>query len=202
MGITRFLNKTKQPNHSNNNKTRLHFRIQTGAFRVPSRLRGAQAPLAQFAFPARQLHASQASFCVQRLLPATRTPGHTVATRNLSQYPLKFSKALQPRLHSRRHPTGKRHRRRRSFLHSVSFPALWGFSQSSIHPRDQPPGAPPSAPQRSLPRPGTRAVQSPAPRLPPQRLGRSGPRLLDGLARPRASRGLVARGRAGWRRRL
>lgn len=131
-----------------------------------------------------------------------------MATRNLSQYPRKFSKALQPRLHSRRHPTGKRHRRLRSFLHSVAFPALWVFffffseQRSSAGPATRSPSVratalAPAAGDAGHPEPG-----SPAPRLPPQRLGRSGPRRLDGLARPWASRGLVARGRAGRRRRL
>lgn len=136
-----------------------------GSFPPP----GCPGPARTLAFPRRRLPASRASFCVQRLLPATRTPGHTVATRNLSQYSLKFSKALQPRLHGRRHPTGKQQRRHRSFRHSV-FPLHFGFFSEQRHRRDQPPGVPLSAPQRSLPQPGTRAVQSPGPPLPPQRL--------------------------------
>lgn len=130
MGTTRFPNKTK-PNQTKPQKQQQNpvafphpNRGVLGSFPPPGCPGSARTVRV---FPARRLHASQASFCVQRLLPATRTPGHTVATRNLSQYPRKFSKALQPRLHSRRHPTGKRHRRLRSFLHSVAFPALWVF---------------------------------------------------------------------------
>ena len=46
-----------------------------GAFWVSARLGGAQARLAWLAFPARRLHASRVSFCVQRLLLAARTIG-------------------------------------------------------------------------------------------------------------------------------
>lgn len=204
MGITRFL-KNKQTNKpqqkANNNKTGCISVSKRGrsGFLPASRSPG---PARTLAVPARRLPASRASFCVQRLLPATRTPGHTVATRNRSQYPLKFSKAPQPRLHSRRHPTGKRQRRHRSFRHSVFPRALWVFLRATLTGRTshrEPLGPRRSARSRSWGRGQHRAR---VPRSRRSDSGLSGLCLLDGMARPRASRGLVARGRAGRRRRL
>lgn len=149
-----------------------------------------------------RLPASQASFCVQRLLPATRTPGHTVATRNLSQYPLKFSKALQPRLHGRRYPTGKQQRRHRSFRHSV-FPLHFGFFSEQRSPAGPATGSPSVRAAALTPAAGDAGSTEPGSPLSRRSdSGLSGLCRLDGMARPQASRGLVARGRAGRRRRL
>lgn len=93
--------------------------------------------------------------------------GTMVAMSNLSQYPLKFSKALQSLLHRRCHPTRKRQRRHRSFLHSVSSPelcfCLFPERRSSAGSATRSPSV---QPQRSLPRPGMRTAKglgSPAP---------------------------------------
>lgn len=180
----------------------MHFRVQTGAFWVPSRLRVPRPGSHSSHFPHGELHASRASFCVQRLLPAARTPGRTVATRNLSQSPLKFSKALRPRLHGGRHPNGKRPRRHRSFLHSVSSPALWGWGEvlrrvalirGTSH-REPPPSSR-SARSRG---PGRGQPRARVPRSRRNDSGRSGPRRLYGLARPRASLARPGRQGARW----
>jgi hypothetical protein len=93
--------------------------------------------------------------------------GTMVAMSNVSQYPLKFSKALQSLLHRRCHPTRKRQRRHRSFLHSVSSPelcfCLFLERRSSAGSATRSPSV---QPQRSLPRPGMRTAKglgSPAP---------------------------------------
>lgn len=138
MGITRFL-KNKQTTQTTTR--RVAFPRPNGGVMGSFPPPGCPGPARTLAFPRQRLPASQASFCVQRLLPATRTPGHTVATRNLSQYPLKFSKALQPRLHGRRHPTGKQQRRHRSFRHSV-FPLHFGFFSEQRSPAGPATGSP------------------------------------------------------------
>lgn len=126
----------------------------------------------------------------------------TAATRNLSQSPLKFSKALRPRLHGGRHPNGKRPRRHRSFLHSVSSPALWGWGEvlrrvalirGTSH-REPPPSSR-SARSRG---PGRGQPRARVPRSRRNDSGRSGPRRLYGLARPRASLARPGRQGARW----
>lgn len=127
--------------------------------------------------------------------------GYTVATRTLT--PTKVPKGT-PTPRQTPSPWGAATETLRFAAFGLSFfpPTLWGEPQSSAHPPDPPPRVSPSPPQRSLSRPGTRAAgcQGPAPAaaIPAALAGAVSMvwRLLGG------SRGPVARGRAGRRRRL
>lgn len=116
-----------------------------------------------------------------------------------SQYPRKLSKALAPGLQGRCHPTGERPWRHCRSLHFSPPPARTsGSSQSSALPRDPPRSVPPVRAAALAPGAGRRRP-SPASAI---RAALARAARLDGPARPRATRGPVARGRAGRRRRL
>lgn len=150
------------------------------------------------------MQASHASFCVARLLPAPGTLGDTLSTRNppgaspASQYPREVVKRTCTRPPGAI-PLGNSH----GNTAVPSIPprpphALRDSSQGSAPTRDPPRSVPPV--RAAALAPGARRCHpSPASAI-PAALARAA--RLDGPARPRATRGPVARGRAGRRRRL